>query len=64
MYDESLTTEAMNLADGADIHDVAGMVGIYRSVAWEGLDASELERELPPLRVAQTIAATANHPAS
>jgi hypothetical protein len=41
--DEALTTEALFLADGADIHDVAGMVAMYRSVAREGLDTTELE---------------------
>ncbi|HZZ26828.1 MAG TPA: hypothetical protein VFE46_02380 [Pirellulales bacterium] len=46
MYDEALTTEALYLADGADIHNVAGLVATYRSVAREGLDAGELEREL------------------
>jgi hypothetical protein len=45
-FDESLTVEALNLADGSDIHDVAGMVAMYRSVAREGCDATELEREL------------------
>jgi hypothetical protein len=44
--DEVLATEAMNLADGSDIHDVTGMVAMYRSVAREGLDATGLEREL------------------
>jgi hypothetical protein len=47
MLDEALATEALHLADGADIHDIAGMVGIYRGLAREGLDARELERELP-----------------
>jgi hypothetical protein len=46
MIDEALATEALYLADGADIHDVAGMVAIYRSVRQEGLDATELEHEL------------------
>jgi hypothetical protein len=45
-FDDALTVEALNLADGADIHNVAGMVAMYRSVTREGLDASELEREL------------------
>ena len=45
-FDDSLAVEALNLADGADIHDVAGMVAVYRSVAREGCDATELEREL------------------
>jgi hypothetical protein len=44
--DDSLATEALNLADGADIHNVAGMVAVYRSLMLEGLDARELEREL------------------
>jgi hypothetical protein len=45
-FDDSLATDALNLADGADIHDVAGIVAIYRSVVREGLDATELEQEL------------------
>jgi hypothetical protein len=45
-FDDALAIEAMYLADGSDIHDVAGMVAIYRSVAREGLDAKELEGEL------------------
>ena len=44
--DETLITEAIFLADGADIHDVAAMVAIYRSLTREERDASELEREL------------------
>jgi hypothetical protein len=42
-FDDSLATEALHLADGADIHDVSGLVAIYRSVAREGLDTTELE---------------------
>jgi hypothetical protein len=35
--------EALYLADGADIHDIAGLVGIYRSL---DDDCEEIEREL------------------
>jgi hypothetical protein len=45
-YDDTLATEAINLADGADIHAVTGIVSIYRSVTREKYDAMELEREL------------------
>lgn len=44
--DESLAIDAMSLTDGADIHYVAGLVGMYRAVMREGLDAGELEHEL------------------
>lgn len=44
--DNALTTEALNLADGADIHDVVGLVAMYRSVAREGCNVADLEREL------------------
>jgi len=44
--DDALITEALQLADGSDIHDVVGSIAIYRSVANEGLDLSELERKL------------------
>ena len=44
--DDALTTEALSLADGTDVHDVAGMVAMYRCVATEGCDATDLEREL------------------
>ncbi len=44
--DDSLTIEALNLADGSDIHDVAGMVAVYRSLEREGCDTAEFEREL------------------
>jgi hypothetical protein len=49
IFDEVLTVEALNLADGSDIHDVAGMVGIYRSLAKEDHETAaiaELEAEL------------------
>lgn len=46
MYDDALANEAISLADGADIHDVTGMVAMYRAVAREGCDATDLEREL------------------
>ena len=44
--DDSPAVEALNLADGSDIHKIAGLVATFRSLAREGLDASELEREL------------------
>jgi ATP phosphoribosyltransferase regulatory subunit HisZ len=44
--DDALTIEALNLADGSDIHDVAGMVGIYRSLVQSRCDSTELETEL------------------
>jgi hypothetical protein len=44
--DNALTIEALGLADGADIHDVAGLVAMYRSMMRDGIDASELESEL------------------
>ena len=46
--DAVLTIEAMNLADGADIHKIAGCVAMYRSAAKDGQDyaAGLLEREL------------------
>ena len=44
--DDTLTIEALNMADGADVHDVAGLVAMYRCLSREGLDATELEREL------------------
>ena len=46
MFDDSPATEALFLADGADIHDVAGLVAMYRSLKREGLDATEFERKL------------------
>jgi hypothetical protein len=48
-FDEVLTVEALNLADGSDIHNVAGMVGIYRSLDKEDHETgaiAELEAEL------------------
>jgi hypothetical protein len=45
-FDDALATEVLSLADGSDIHDVAGMVAVYRSVALERCDTTELEREL------------------
>jgi hypothetical protein len=44
--DDALATEASNLADGADIHDVAGMVAMYRGMVRDGCDATDMEREL------------------
>jgi hypothetical protein len=44
--DDSPAVEALNLADGSDIHKIAGLVATFRSLAREGLDASDLEREL------------------
>jgi hypothetical protein len=43
---DDLAIEAMSLTDGADIHDVAGLVAIYRAMIREHLDATQLEREL------------------
>jgi hypothetical protein len=43
---DTLASQALNLADGSDIHAVAGTVAVYRSLIRDGLDASELEREL------------------
>lgn len=45
--DDALTTEALSLADGTDVHDIVGMVAMYRSIVREGSDATDLERELP-----------------
>ena len=44
MIDESLADEALFLADGADIHDVAALVGTYRNCPAEV--QPEFEREL------------------
>jgi hypothetical protein len=44
--DDGLIIQVLSLADGADIHDVIGQVAIYRSVAIEGLDLTDIEREL------------------
>ncbi len=44
--DETLAINALSLADGADIHNIAGMVAMYRCLAREGCDASRIEREL------------------
>jgi hypothetical protein len=46
METDTLANQALNLADGSDIHAVAGTVAVYRSLIRDGLDASELEREL------------------
>jgi ATP phosphoribosyltransferase regulatory subunit HisZ len=43
---DDVAIEAMSLTDGADIHDIAGVVAIYRAMIRDGLDAGELEREL------------------
>jgi hypothetical protein len=43
---DEVAVEAMSLTDGTDIHDVAGLVAVYRWLIREGLDATELEREL------------------
>jgi hypothetical protein len=45
-FDDVLPTEALFLADGADIHNVAGLVAMYRCLKREGLDATEIERKL------------------
>lgn len=45
-FDDSLAALALTLADGSDIHDVAGMVAVYRAVAKEGCNVADLEREL------------------
>jgi hypothetical protein len=44
--DDSLATQALFLADGAEIHDVAGMVAVYQNLMREGRDACEFEQEL------------------
>ena len=43
---DSLAIEAMNLADGTDIHDVAGLVAVYRSLIREGCDGADVGRDL------------------
>ena len=43
---EDVAIEALSLADGADIHNVAGLMAVYRTMIRERLDATNLEREL------------------
>jgi hypothetical protein len=62
-FDDSLAVEALNLADGSDIHDVAGMVAIYRSVARESCDTTEIERELRRYVAAKRMEHLASVPA-
>jgi hypothetical protein len=44
------------LSDGADIHDIAGLIGIYRSLAEVNGDATDLERELRSFVVNKRLA--------
>ena len=46
MVDESLATEALNLADGADVHDIKALVALYRKLQQPQLVINEIEREL------------------
>ena len=41
----NLADDALTLADGADIHDVAGLVAIYRSIE-DAATRDEIEHEL------------------
>jgi len=44
--DDNLIIQVLSLADGWDIHEVVGLVAMYRSIANEGMGLAEFEREL------------------
>jgi hypothetical protein len=56
VLDDFLTIEAMNVADGRDVHDIAGLVAIYRGMIRDGIDASEIERELRSIVARKRVA--------
>ena len=52
----NLADEALTLADGADIHDVAGLVAIYRHLE-DAATRDEIERELRSFVARKRLAA-------
>jgi hypothetical protein len=46
MIDETLADEALFLADGSDVHDIAALVGTYRKLDGPAEIQQEFEREL------------------
>jgi hypothetical protein len=58
--DQDLVAEAHRLTDGSDIHDILGLVAMYRSAVKEGVEsvAAEFERGLRSYVVSKRVQRT------